>query len=65
MPEPGARLEPLALDGANRDVERGGRLFLAQTSEVAALDDFREPRIDLAELPESQIDLEDGHRVAA
>ena len=57
-PQPCARLQPVALYGAQRHVERLGRLLLSQPGEVPALDDAHEPGLRRGELAEGTVDVE-------
>src|SRR3982074_208183 len=52
-----ARLHPIALDRANRDLERIRRFLLRQSAKEPALDDAREARLERGELVHRLIEL--------
>jgi hypothetical protein len=53
-----SRFDPVSLNCARRDAERGCSLLFAQSSKESALDHFREPRLGSRETVYSFIDLE-------
>src|SRR6266404_2225540 len=54
-----ARLHPIALHRANRDLERIRRFLLRQSAKEPALDDAREARLERGELVHRLIELKE------